>query len=40
MRSPGIPVIRMARYNSGNRAVNSTPIIHRGALESFGRTTW
>jgi hypothetical protein len=39
MRSPGFPVIRMARYDSGNSAVNSTPIIRRGALESFGRTT-
>ena len=39
MRSPSFPVIRMARYDSGNIAVSSTPIIRRGALESFGRTT-
>jgi hypothetical protein len=29
----------MARYNSRDSAVNSPPIIRRGALESFGRTT-
>ena len=39
MRSPGFPVIRMARYGSGNNAVSPAPTVHRGVLESFGRMT-
>jgi hypothetical protein len=28
----------MARYGSGNSAVSPAPTVHRGVLESFGRT--
>ena len=38
MRSPSFPVIRMARSGSGNSAVSPAPTVHRGVLESFGRT--